>query len=110
MIGGRPIRIEVDGGITPDTAPKVVAAGAEVLVAGSAIFGRPDLAAPSQHSAPRPEGRRRPVATAAANDRARYCSETRTRAAGETRYAAVTVSDRRGSLRRGAGRRRVRSG
>ena len=45
MIGGRPIRIEVDGGITPDTAPKVVAAGAEVLVAGSAIFGRPDLAA-----------------------------------------------------------------
>ena len=41
MIGDRPIRIEVDGGITPDTAPAVVEAGASVLVAGSAVFGRP---------------------------------------------------------------------
>jgi ribulose-phosphate 3-epimerase len=38
MIGGRPIDIEVDGGITPDTAAAVTAAGANVLVAGSAIF------------------------------------------------------------------------
>lgn len=38
MIGDRPIDIEVDGGITPDTAPLVTAAGANVLVAGSAIF------------------------------------------------------------------------
>lgn len=38
MIGDRPIHIEVDGGITPDTAPLVTAAGADVLVAGSAIF------------------------------------------------------------------------
>jgi ribulose-phosphate 3-epimerase len=38
MIGGRPIDIEVDGGITPETAPQVTAAGANVLVAGSAIF------------------------------------------------------------------------
>ena len=38
MIGGRPIDIEVDGGITPETAPMVTAAGANVLVAGSAIF------------------------------------------------------------------------
>ena len=38
MIGSRPIRIEVDGGITPETAPLVTAAGADVLVAGSAIF------------------------------------------------------------------------
>jgi ribulose-phosphate 3-epimerase len=38
MIGHRPIRIEVDGGITPETAPLVTAAGADVLVAGSAIF------------------------------------------------------------------------
>jgi ribulose-phosphate 3-epimerase len=38
MAGGRPIDIEVDGGITPETAPKVVAAGANVLVAGSAVF------------------------------------------------------------------------
>jgi ribulose-phosphate 3-epimerase len=41
IIGDRPIRIEVDGGITPDTAPAVVEAGASVLVAGSAVFGRP---------------------------------------------------------------------
>jgi ribulose-phosphate 3-epimerase len=38
MIDGRPIDIEVDGGITPDTAPQVTAAGANVLVAGSAVF------------------------------------------------------------------------
>ena len=38
MIGSRPIDIEVDGGITPETAGSAVAAGANVLVAGSAIF------------------------------------------------------------------------
>ncbi len=38
MIGDRPIHIEVDGGVTLDTAPLVVAAGADVLVAGSAVF------------------------------------------------------------------------
>lgn len=38
MIGGRPIRLEVDGGVNPETAAKVVAAGADVLVAGSAVF------------------------------------------------------------------------
>jgi ribulose-phosphate 3-epimerase len=38
MIGSRPIDIEIDGGVTPETAPLVVAAGANVLVAGSAIF------------------------------------------------------------------------
>jgi ribulose-phosphate 3-epimerase len=38
MIGDRPIHIEVDGGIAADTAPLVVAAGANVLVAGSAAF------------------------------------------------------------------------
>jgi ribulose-phosphate 3-epimerase len=38
LVAGRPIDIEVDGGITPDTAPKVIAAGANVLVAGSAVF------------------------------------------------------------------------
>jgi ribulose-phosphate 3-epimerase len=36
-----PARIEVDGGITPDTAGRVVSAGASVLVAGTAVFGRP---------------------------------------------------------------------
>ncbi len=38
LIGDRPIHIEVDGGITPATAPLVAAAGADVLVAGSAVF------------------------------------------------------------------------
>ncbi len=39
MIDDRPIRLQVDGGIAPDTAPAAVAAGANVLVAGSAVFG-----------------------------------------------------------------------
>src|SRR3954466_4107314 len=38
LAGGRPIDIEVDGGITPDNAAAVVRAGANVLVAGSAAF------------------------------------------------------------------------
>lgn len=38
MIGSRPIRIQVDGGVTAETAPLVAAAGADVLVAGSAVF------------------------------------------------------------------------
>ncbi len=38
MIGDRPIHIEIDGGIDPSTAPIVAAAGADVLVAGSAVF------------------------------------------------------------------------
>ena len=42
MVEGRAIDIEVDGGITAETAPLVVKAGANVLVAGSAIFKGPD--------------------------------------------------------------------
>jgi ribulose-phosphate 3-epimerase len=44
LAGGRPIGIEVDGGITPETAGDVVGAGANVLVAGSAVFegGNPE--------------------------------------------------------------------
>jgi ribulose-phosphate 3-epimerase len=38
MTAGRDIHIEVDGGITAETAPHAVAAGADVLVAGSAVF------------------------------------------------------------------------
>lgn len=38
MIGSRKIDIEVDGGVTAETAPLVAAAGANVLVAGSAVF------------------------------------------------------------------------
>jgi ribulose-phosphate 3-epimerase len=45
MTAGRAIRIQVDGGITPETAPLAVAAGASVLVAGSAVFGQRDYAA-----------------------------------------------------------------
>ena len=38
MIAGRDILIEIDGGITPQTGPLMAAAGADVLVAGSAVF------------------------------------------------------------------------
>jgi ribulose-phosphate 3-epimerase len=38
MIGDRPIRLEVDGGVNPETAALAAAAGADVLVAGSAVF------------------------------------------------------------------------
>src|SRR5438045_2278385 len=45
LAGARPIDIEVDGGITAETAPLVARAGANVLVAGSAVFkgGKPDI-------------------------------------------------------------------
>ncbi|WP_299726926.1 ribulose-phosphate 3-epimerase [uncultured Tateyamaria sp.] len=38
MIGDRPVHIEIDGGVDPTTAPLVAKAGADVLVAGSAVF------------------------------------------------------------------------
>src|SRR5947209_5323216 len=38
LVGGRPVDIEVDGGITPENAALVARAGASVLVAGSAVF------------------------------------------------------------------------
>jgi ribulose-phosphate 3-epimerase len=38
MIGDRPIDLEVDGGVSPETAGSVVKAGANALVAGSAVF------------------------------------------------------------------------
>jgi ribulose-phosphate 3-epimerase len=44
MIGGRSIALEADGGVTPETAPALAAAGANVLVAGSAIFKGGDYA------------------------------------------------------------------
>jgi len=49
MIGDRPIHIEVDGGITPETAPLVVAAGANSLVAGSAVFKGGSVADPAAY-------------------------------------------------------------
>ncbi|MCA1939896.1 MAG: ribulose-phosphate 3-epimerase [Caenispirillum bisanense] len=43
LVGTRPIEIEVDGGVNPDTAKRCIAAGATALVAGSAVFkGGPD--------------------------------------------------------------------
>ncbi|MDE2197828.1 MAG: ribulose-phosphate 3-epimerase [Rhodospirillales bacterium] len=48
MIGARPIRLEVDGGITPANAAAVRTAGADTLVAGSAAFtGGPAAYAPN---------------------------------------------------------------
>ncbi len=44
QIRGSRARIEIDGGIGIDNAAAVVAAGAEILVAGSAVFGKPDPA------------------------------------------------------------------
>ncbi len=42
---GRSIALSVDGGVAPETAPQVIAAGADTLVAGTAVFGSPDYAA-----------------------------------------------------------------
>ncbi len=44
LIGERDIRLQVDGGVTAETAPLCIAAGADVLVAGTAVFGKPDYA------------------------------------------------------------------
>lgn len=38
MIGDRPIEIQVDGGVTTETAPKLIEAGVSCMVAGSAVF------------------------------------------------------------------------
>ncbi|EEG76723.1 ribulose-phosphate 3-epimerase [Dethiobacter alkaliphilus] len=43
MLGERPVDIQVDGGINAETAPVVRDAGASVLVAGTAVFGEPDV-------------------------------------------------------------------
>lgn len=42
---GRPIALSVDGGITPETAPRAIAAGADTLVAGTSVFRASDYAA-----------------------------------------------------------------
>jgi ribulose-phosphate 3-epimerase len=43
--GGLPVELEIDGGINRETAPRAAAAGADILVAGSAIFHADDPAA-----------------------------------------------------------------
>ena len=45
MIGARDIDIQVDGGVTADNARDIIAAGASILVAGSAVFKTADYAA-----------------------------------------------------------------
>ena len=42
---GKPIRLEIDGGVKPDNIGEIAKAGADAFVAGSAIFGKPDYAA-----------------------------------------------------------------
>ena len=49
LIGDRPIHLEVDGGVTTETAPAAVAAGADVLVAGSAVFSGGSVDAPEAY-------------------------------------------------------------
>lgn len=51
MIGDRPVHIEIDGGVTVQTAPLVVAAGADVLVAGSAVFTGGSVENPGPYAA-----------------------------------------------------------
>ncbi len=51
MIGDRPIHIEIDGGVTTETAPLVAAAGADVLVAGSAVFSGGSVSSPAPYGA-----------------------------------------------------------
>jgi ribulose-phosphate 3-epimerase len=51
MIGDRPIHIEIDGGVDPSTAPLVATAGADVLVAGSAVFRGGSVADPAPYGA-----------------------------------------------------------
>ena len=51
LIGDRPVHIEIDGGVDPTTAPLVAAAGADVLVAGSAVFRGGSVSKPAPYGA-----------------------------------------------------------
>ncbi|TVQ00150.1 MAG: ribulose-phosphate 3-epimerase [Roseinatronobacter sp.] len=51
LIGARPIHIEIDGGITTETAPLMARAGADVLVAGSAVFKGGSVSDPAPYGA-----------------------------------------------------------
>ncbi|MFO1507455.1 MAG: ribulose-phosphate 3-epimerase [Lysobacterales bacterium] len=50
---GKPIRLEIDGGVKPDNVAAIARAGADTFVAGSAIFGAPDpvVAIANMHAA-----------------------------------------------------------
>ncbi len=62
MIGARRIDIEIDGGVTAETAPLVVGAGANVLVAGSAVFKGGPAAYAANIAAIRASASRTPLA------------------------------------------------
>ncbi len=49
IIGDRPIHLEIDGGVDPTTAPLVAAAGADALVAGSAVFKGGSVESPAPY-------------------------------------------------------------
>ncbi len=66
MIGARRIDIEIDGGVTAETAPRVVGAGANVLVAGSAVFKGGPTAYAGNIAAIRASVSRPPLARSAA--------------------------------------------
>ena len=51
IIGDREVHIEIDGGVTVETAPLVTAAGADVLVAGSAVFNGGSASEPGPYGA-----------------------------------------------------------
>jgi ribulose-phosphate 3-epimerase len=51
MIADRPIHLEIDGGVTVDNAGALVAAGADVLVAGSSVFKGGSVADPAPYGA-----------------------------------------------------------
>ena len=51
MIGDREVHIEIDGGMDPTTAPEMARAGADVLVAGSAVFRGGSVDAPEVYGA-----------------------------------------------------------
>ncbi len=51
LIGDRPVHVEVDGGVTVETAPLVAKAGADALVAGSAVFKGGSVAQPTAYGA-----------------------------------------------------------
>ena len=50
MLGDRPVHVQCDGGVDPTTAGACRAAGADVLVAGSAVFGKGSLDDPDGYA------------------------------------------------------------
>ncbi len=83
MIGDRPIRLEVDGGVTRDNAAAVAAAGADTLVAGSAVFRGKSAAEYAANIAPFAPRPRRVGFRSARSCRAADAHRRRARASGK---------------------------